>query len=637
TFSVHLTPGIYTVSKVLTINKDARDYYLAQYIDSTSGANHCIRTLDSFVQEALAGIDTSACYVTCNDCVAALGTKDDFVSSGQGTELQWEILLEQCTEPCKDKTLCETGYEMMLLDVTLGGQYAKYDAVAGTSTDPTSVLNESNYLNSNFMSSGVSNWRHPKIILGGTIHEQYLDDNGVRKKVNVFSASTANGWSPEVYDTTKIYTTPVTGEKYVYPENLEHLSDFISSWEPYFARSLVMYHPEFVYYIACKDYSTKFAGDARSADQFDSLMMASSTFDEAVTNGFINPSYMSISDPNSRLTNWASSGAHAYDPFFSNASAFNNFTGPFQTSYPTSPSYNHSTTATALYNNLVSFFTIPPSSSYTFIKTAAMFARCGNIFATGTPDTSCTNFGRDYFPNPFSDLDIEDMNDSIRNSEWTHLKHFYISEKRKKQYFRMHYLARFMDVSSNPAMPSHDILGGCNTCIGDPTFTPFLYGFYSFPGSTSDVAFDLSQPCSFMTWHLFYNKQKRFVDLANTGLSGINVPYQVYQQTGQTPMAFQLQNFLNDMAQGHYLYPSSNIGLSGISTFNLEMYKAVNGGTLPVSFINYNWVVDSTISTTLYASIVDTALSSIACQFTLDISGTPIIDFTKIKNVQSLS
>ena len=81
-FNLLLQPGVYSVNKILKVNKDARDYFVKNYLDTAY--NSCVKTYDDFYQAALAGIDTSDCYNTCASCVAELGTKDDYVSSGKG-------------------------------------------------------------------------------------------------------------------------------------------------------------------------------------------------------------------------------------------------------------------------------------------------------------------------------------------------------------------------------------------------------------------------------------------------------------------------------------------------------------------------------------------------------------------------
>lgn len=645
--TLNLIPGVYTVSKTLTINKDARDFYLEKYLDSTY--NTCIKTNFDFVQAALAQVDTLSCYGSCDECLTALGLKEDFIAAGEGTEIQYDYLLERCLDPCKDRSLCEAAYEIMLVDVTPGGQYAQFDASTNTSSDKLSVLNVANNLNSNFATGGVGifgNWKKPILILNGNTYTQYLDDLGQRVRVPVVVSSTSSsGFLPEVENiTTLIFTDATDGSKYTYPENLKYLNDFIPLWNEYFARSLVIYHPEYAYYMACKDQSRLMSGDVRTADQFDSLLIATNGFNAAVTAKFIkSPSiFPTIPVPADRVFDWevnAGPTGHMYDPIITditNPGRFNDFRGPFGSTYNEVPGYVHLPLAAQMIAKINNYATIN-SVNYSMAEVAALIARCGNNFYA-TPTGNCINFGVDFINNPLTDPVIAQINDSIRDKEWENYKHFYIAEKRKLEYNRMNFFALHIVNSSDPAMPTSSILGGCNVCLGNPAFNPFLAGFYLGFGSFTILspAYDVSQPCSFATRGFFENAQKRFIDPNNTGLGGGDVAYQIYQQTGQCPMAFQLHGFLNAMTQGHYLYPSATTSLNTISAFNPDMYDAINGGVSPSVYINYNWNVVSSVGGILAAQITDPSSGAVKCTFTLDITSTPIPDFTFIQSLQNL-
>lgn len=632
-------PGVYTVSKILTINKDARDFYVKSYLDSTY--NSCFKTKSQFIQQALANLDTSSCYTSCNDCVAALGTKDAYVSSGQGDEMQYDFLVEQCMDPCRDRTLCESTYEMMLVDVSPGGMYGKLDNAPGAVTangQTISVFNTANQLTAN-RTTNQGNWKFPRLVLNGNIYNMYIDENGQRAKVNVFqSTTTSSGWSPDVDNTSLIYTNTATGETYTYPENLKYLNDLIPVWNDQFARSLVMYHPEYAYYIACKDHSKKVMPENFSTDQFDSLLLVSKTFTTAKTNHLITST--------NTLFNWSSSSgvAHAVDPFLTNSTAYQSFYGPFNSSYTTNPLYPyiHSNLVTQLQNKINNYQTIN-GVNYTMAQVAAMISRCGNSFYS-VPSTQCTNFGSDFYNNPTNNPVIQLKNDSIRNKEWETYKNFYIAEKRKIQFQRMNFFAKYIANSSNASMPNSNLLGGCNACIGNTSFNMFTSGMYDYTWPSSSFwnapAFDFSQPCSYYNYYNFTDdqtRQKRFVDPANTGLSASNVAYQMYQQTGQCPMTFQLQGLLNALAQGHYLYPSAQVQLGTISAFNPDLYNAVNGGVSPSVYINYKWQVVSTTGNVLTANIIDPNTNQVKCSVKIDINGTSIPNFQSLQSFQSLN
>ena len=635
---VNLTPGVYTVSKILTLNTDARNFYLKNYLDSTY--NTCIKTKYTFIDSALAHVDTSACSITCASCAAALGTKDDFVASGRGTDVQYDFLMEQCLEPCRDKTLCESTYDMMLVDVSPGGQYGKFNATTvDASGEGLSIFNEANVLPCNKTSSGNANWRHPILTLSGHPYYFYLNENGERTKITVTLVS-GTTYNPAVHNSALVYTDTTTGNQYTFPENLANFSDFVSNWNDYFAHSLVIYHPEFAYYVACKDQSRIMSGDSISTETMDSLLMETNTFADAVAKGFINPSYLTISDPNSRVYDWtASSLSHKYDPFFANPTPFNTFYGPFASPYPTISAYSafSQSSLVSQMSYRMSHYLMAGTTPYTMIEAAAMGARCGNIYTTAITAAPCSDFGKDFYPSTVSGY--VHLNDSIRDREWLNLKNFYISEKRKLQFKRMDYFALHIASSLDLSMPSSDIMGGCNACIGNSSFNPYTSGFYS-PFSMfgfSAPAYDVSQPCSLWNVGNFPIYAKRFVDPANMGLDASTTPYQVYQQTGQCPMGFELMNFLNAMTQGHYLYPSSIVALGSVGAFGPDLYNAI--APSGSAYKNYSWQTGSVSSGVLTVNLVDTIgiTPTTECTIKLDISGTPIADHTKILSLQNLT
>ena len=147
-FNLNLPVGNYTVSKILTVNKEARDFYVAAYLDTTY--NKCVKTLDDFQQAAFAKIDTADCFIDCKKCTTALlningidyqslkDARDAYVAAGEGTEAEFDYLLEQCGAPCKAISWCETTYQQMLLDVSPDGQYAQFqNTVGGQAPDLT--------------------------------------------------------------------------------------------------------------------------------------------------------------------------------------------------------------------------------------------------------------------------------------------------------------------------------------------------------------------------------------------------------------------------------------------------------------------------------------------------------------------
>ena len=625
-----LKPGVYTVSKILKVNQQAKDFYVKSYLDSAN--NSCVKTLSQFQAAELAKIDTSDCYNTCASCAAALGSKDDFVSSGQGTAAQWEFLVDQCLEPCREKTLCQNTFDMMLSDVSPGGQYGKFNAVTySAASEPISVYNTSNSLNPNIIPGSQANWQNPLMRLNGNVYNMYLDENGVRTKVNLTQISPGI-YQPPVVNNLLVYTDAISGLKYSYPENLQNLSDFIPVWDPGFAKSLVVFHPEYAYYVSCSEQAVKFPGDNSSSDIFDSLLLVTESFNQALSLGIIKSTNYLLNVPaiNKIKDIWITATGN-YDPFFTN----NNFQYTTSANPQTGTKTNIVMAGGAPYNvnlqsqmnYIINNYRFIGATPYTMADIAAVVTRCGNNFGA-TPTATCLAFGRDYYPYPTP------LNDSIRNKEWRLFRQFYFSEKQKLQFKRMDFYAKHGDDAYS------NYYGGCNACIGNSSYNPFtaqmLITNPSLQPYPVSAYFDLSQPCGYATFSNYVGVTKRFYDPANTGLNTGSVAQQIYQTTGQCPLAFQLQNFLSSMAGSSLLNSVTSTNLNTVSEFNPDLYTAVSGGVNPPIFINYKWQMISSAGSIFTANIIDPTTNAIKCIVTIDKTGTSIPNFSSITSISQL-
>ncbi|MBL0910918.1 MAG: hypothetical protein IBJ09_00990 [Bacteroidia bacterium] len=275
TFSADVTLdlGAYNVVKKLSIATDA----LESYLDIIMEQDTCLKELADFYEMP----DVSDCYITCETCLQSLGSEQDFVTANQAelggedqARIAYQNLKEQCESLCAEsyKDECSLGYEMMLQDVSPLGQYARHTA-GDASAFPLSVLNLNNQLPkrddsqfnnpfsggsqagaSVFASHPSANWKNPKYRnpLTQTWMDGYYDDNGNR--VRVILGTDING-NPEPAPAAGVtpMTDPLTGDLYIYPEQLASTADFINVWLPSFARSLVVYHPEYFKYEFCSE------------------------------------------------------------------------------------------------------------------------------------------------------------------------------------------------------------------------------------------------------------------------------------------------------------------------------------------------------------------------------------------------
>ncbi|HEY1038242.1 MAG TPA: hypothetical protein VGF30_02505, partial [Bacteroidia bacterium] len=264
---VYLEQGSYTITKTLKINKDAMAFYLGEYLKSD-----CVKTIEDFKNDLHP--DTSGCSLTCDECVAALGSPEAYVAAhGPGSEDDWMREYQICKEPCEYVSLCETEYITMLADVSPGGQYADWEDGNGE-CDPSlhnlSVLNESNQLpgikNFSTLSYQAPRWRNPQFRISANNNTnfapEYRDEYGNPAKILINRLPDAPG-APNV----PVYSLPVSGtvtptpvvngqtgvgaQFTVRPQDLANVCDFIAKWQNSWAKSLVLYHPEYAYYDWC--------------------------------------------------------------------------------------------------------------------------------------------------------------------------------------------------------------------------------------------------------------------------------------------------------------------------------------------------------------------------------------------------
>jgi RHS repeat-associated protein len=242
--------GEYQITKILTPSKDAIDYYATEYVKTACVTKTEAQLLTEFKKE----IDFN-CFMSCDSCktrLTAMGATSNIyltkyitqVTAGGGIPTAqdtahaiqlYDEVKASCNEICEDSpNRCESFYQLLLADVSPGGQYAAID-ISGDCVvdDPASVLFNNQYKNP---------------------ASPYLNELG----------------RPD--------TVLIDGVGYL-PKDLP-LCDFVRNWNPSWAKSLVSFHPEFCLYLNCK---SQVINNTR-----DSAMWATQTYGQAVAAGFFN-------------------------------------------------------------------------------------------------------------------------------------------------------------------------------------------------------------------------------------------------------------------------------------------------------------------------------------------------------------
>ncbi|HLP13531.1 MAG TPA: hypothetical protein VK177_16465 [Flavobacteriales bacterium] len=587
-FTLNLDPGVYTVVKKLSLNLAWRDSVVAAYLDTAY--NHCVMTLQDFIDAEMDNIDTSGCHIDCDECVASLGTRDDYVASGKGTAMEYDFLVEQCQAPCESHSLCQNTFQQMLIDVSPSGQYAEFQISGGgyyTYMYPLSLYNDLNVLSANRPVVGSiwdrAWWRNPQTVVNGTTYPFYFEEDGNLAKIYL-TVDVSGYYQPLVYTNDSV-KFDAGGLPYIYPQHLAQLKDFINLFKPAWAKALVTYHPEYCYYETCNEYEqAPTTTDTYSSEEFDELMRGSLTWYQAVNNGLINAT---TGLPNDWFT---FSSTDPYDPFVTNGYG----------------------TYGAVLENKFDQYVIFSSGYYSMVQQAAIMARCGT--STGLlPSPACTLFGTDHIPGSTA------HNTEIRNAEWGYLRDFYLSAKHQVQNTRADQLALTSCYSFNDCIGNDDVL----------SYQGIMWAETDGPGLNQ--WYHSEQPCSPWYDQYYHTKTKRFPDVYDVpGYTEepMEAAYQMYLTTGQCPIVTALEDFLGVMADSAF-FTADTVNLLDIPQFN-AVYLANNNYApyLPITSFDYTWQGDTaTVYDTLH---IDWVNETDSCIFEFYKTGSGIVSWDDI-------
>ena len=550
--------GTYQVTKTLTVNEAAKDAYVKIYLDPAN--NTCVRTLDEFEEEFLANVDFEDCEtVGCAECVANLGTLEEFLTAGYGSQSHYEYLVEQCQLPCKTKSLCETTRELMMTDMSPGGQYGKYMSGNGVIdlTDPLSVYRLDNSLPQSFAvttpPSTVYDWQRPRIHVynQGDITEYREEDGITRSRVQVVQTYSSTGTLlstvPAIVNASFVYTD-ANGERYTYPENLANVKDFADAFKKSWANSLLVYHPEFYFYKTCLEFTIPInSPSTATSESFDDKMKKVSTWASAEAAGFLASTTPSL-QPNvdDRITNYALPASQVFDPF----------------------RYNYGAYSTELTNKIVNYVNLY-GTWYSMMEYAALIAQHDGALGAASIPASWVDFG---------------ANTATRDEEWNIFRSLYYSAKQE--------IIRKMSIHRSVGTIGGTAYLGYNGCIQNTEFNAFDYGFLSFTGFSitgSQYISNLCQPCGMLTHELYKYKTRRFTSPTEVmDYDPNNVAYQQYLLSGECPQSITMESFLTEAATTNQLeLPSfAANGMNTFSGFYLVMNNNVISGPTPAITCN---------------------------------------------------
>jgi RHS repeat-associated protein len=522
-----LEQGVYTVSKTLSVNEDTLEAYWQDFLERST----CMRSEQSFIDSAIANVDTSGCNIDCDTC-------GDYDYSSQ----------------------CEASYQMMLSDVSPGGQYAEY-LVSGSPAPtqyPLSVLNDQTA--SNYLPMYDAHWRHPLRRDSLSLYDRkdslhYFDQNDNIVHIPLVNVGGGNYYPPVITGAT---ITTINGIPTVEPQDLADVNDFVLYWQPSFASSLVIFHPEYIYYQWCRENTiaqdTLAQGtgpDTLSSDEYDSLLIATNTIADAHRLGLLNPLGNAYASPNQSNCN---------DPYFralgQGAHQYNHVSNPDACEYSKN-----------FQGNSVSMW-----------KLAKIATTCGTIYGTATDVDNCLKSSLGV-----STLPTNDTAFITTDEDWLAFRGLYLSIKQHFQQLAARDTAWYWD--------------SYNGCIGNTNYNAHAAGMYGTAWSSvsswpfTDNRDTLRQhPCG-VSFTLYTSKVKRFpseediapgISAAWAGnpsslLTSLSNTYNNQQHNGQCAHALELEGLFNAINDEGNLTTSDS--LYHYSAFTPDMYSSMVAST----------------------------------------------------------
>ncbi|MCO6175372.1 DUF6443 domain-containing protein [Flavobacterium sp. NRK F10] len=516
----------------------------------------------------------------------------------QRFEREYELLVEECLRPCQVDGVVEAGSNVpvvtlsceskearLLSDMSLSGQYGYYGngddpnnpgSVLILDQDPLSIYNKednqlyfdyANYIQNTVNNNGYTlsgtpfSWKYPYSIenAGTTDPKHYYDDTDqiAYVLVQVIDDNGTITYLPEIDDPVYLQNAGISGFKKIEPQYLLNVGDFVDKFENSWAKSLLIYHPEYAYleyeqnvctltdeldftFIDAVNGNTT-TSYTLTADGYTNLLQ-SLTFDEALLNGYLGTTPYDFVAVHAIVDN---------DPFFN-----------YELSIEGTSAANLRDKRKAIMleamiidaNNTTGL----SGSGKSAFELALQSIYCNNL-------SVCDISGVDIF---------NDLTEEQRNDLWFKYVSFYISERSK-----------IKSVFANIYAKNH---GAYNGCIDDHPVVPsnILYPINGYTETASaniiDLSSYISEPsltiCSSVAGQngLYLEKERIFLpsdalyDSSQTGSENLEemtewAAYYTYTETGMCPKAIYMDFFLTSLGE------QISAGATAISISNLSM------------------------------------------------------------------
>jgi len=597
TFFMALNSGSYTLLKELKVNAEQLNEYATDYISKLRNPNNsCYVNPNQFSPN----ISLDMCNMTCTSCTAAIGTPSNYIINSLSTYYsvpaatfslptnltapisvtisgnttidqtqanglanrffrEWQLLKQECDQLCPAEVYfdssCTVNEQTLLGDVSPFGQYgitkstmlnANGQEVANPDFE-LSVFNQQGKLYRNGAVTG-NNWKNSSL--------SYKDIDGNDAYVIVIPNGDGT-YTPAVTGLVLTETVDGTLRRKVKPQQLVNYADFVEAWDLSWAKSLLIYHPEYPYLEYNKEVcklTKNVQGTstiiAVNSDGYDSYLQNVKTFNDAVSKGLIGNNLS------------AHTGIYTNDPYFQqlpaafeSAALFGYRTGIMQEAI-NSDYLSDGTTVLKLY------------------QAALQAAYCNPLVQCNLPTavSSLTTEQKDVF--------------------WKTYRSLYIGLKSKIK----HVFSNIYAIEK----------GSYNGCIGgvlDYSVTNVLTDNFSQKASLFNYIYSISVPslCASTSGILYKEKTKRFIPVDFGYDSGVDPQtaldqlqaqndYEYYTQTGNCPLLFDFEYFISGFFKdasftGQNITALSSRPFTG-QYVTADLIKALGSAIVPLNSLN---------------------------------------------------
>lgn len=265
--TIELDPGNYFISKRLTVNDSAINVYVNDY-----KSHLCVQPATPF-EGTVVG---QPCQTTCNTCpLSSIERTFNQRDAAGAHPVVFPVKMRSvndgnCMRYCNSgpASVCASALEMLLADVSPGGQYGEY--MDTTNPDfPLGIVDPTKFHLS------VFNTANELPVMGATWQIPAFDYQNRNGTIALIEIGPDNLPSHREVD-----VLLRDGKRYVKPAYLNDVRDFIHYWQPQWAEALVVYHPEYPYYMWCIN--------KKESSSYDSLMRSTATKEEAASLSLIN-------------------------------------------------------------------------------------------------------------------------------------------------------------------------------------------------------------------------------------------------------------------------------------------------------------------------------------------------------------